>query len=96
MSKYTPGPWYADAPPILTIGGKDFCQDWYVHNKAKVICSFPVNFSTPETGANARLIAAAPDMLETLEFLINTHTFSSSTHEMLEAVIEKATGKTKE
>ena len=64
MSKHTQGPWAA-------IFGHDFITIVAADNKPPVVCRIK-NEVTPQelTGedrANARLIAAAPDLLEALE-----------------------------
>jgi hypothetical protein len=51
----------------------------------------------PETQANARLIAAAPDLLEALQLVVDTYGFDSSTDSAIWqtacAAIAKAEGK---
>jgi hypothetical protein len=55
MNKFTPGPWrYTNKgrrAQISKLGGNQVCMLW----------------NCPETESNANLIAAAPDMLEALE-----------------------------
>ena len=66
MSISSPGPW--------AIHGDETRQAFYVHG-ANVICDMrkPSGFyrSPAETEANARLIAAAPDLLATLRAIAN-------------------------
>jgi hypothetical protein len=61
MSKHTPGPWAAGA--------------FHVHSAESVICdcvlSQNANLPTEEKIANIRLIAAAPDLLEALDGILN-------------------------
>jgi len=65
--KHTPGPW-----KLTTIQGKKYSEQ--IHNKDMTfICDFncnPMHPMTKEERANAHLIAAAPEMLETLEYIL--------------------------
>ena len=60
---HTPGPWIVKpsnsrfGPKVESVVGRDF-----------IICQTPIN--TAEDWSNAKLIAAAPDLLKTLETLI--------------------------
>ena len=61
---HTPGPWYANMEQGTVAGGPDMrlvarTAHWHRNDK------FPTS-----SEANARLIAAAPDMLEALERLV--------------------------
>lgn len=61
--KHTPGPWYlaGDADgTMITTGGQP-------------IAVWPPQGGTIEQCANARLIAAAPDMVRALELLLREH-----------------------
>ena len=58
MSKHTPGPWKASGVGTVSHATRGF---W--------IARLWVGFRTKEREANARLIAAAPDMLAALEDL---------------------------
>lgn len=61
----TPGPWKCEGP--------DDFGDWNIlhDGDALAIAAVVSNMRRPqETGANARLIAAAPDLIETLDDLI--------------------------
>lgn len=60
MSQHTPGPW-----TVSTILPTVVIQD---NDEERWICQLPL---TPEGVANARLIAAAPRMLEALRKLVN-------------------------
>jgi len=62
MSKHTPGPWYQNkANPLVICAPDGFADPWYVA-EATTNCGH----SEDQTEANARLIAAAPDLLEAL------------------------------
>ena len=68
MSKHTPGPW-----GLVTSGGEPytvFSKD--VSDPSKKICLFPVPQDRKESMANARLIAAAPDMHKDLNRCLDT------------------------
>ena len=95
MEKYTPGPWYQ-------VGA------WVEHEDDDVadICSCDpatigqehLGRSDSEMGANARLIAAAPDLLEALQNMVEAHRsgklFASTINNAVDA-ITKATGESK-
>jgi hypothetical protein len=56
---HTPGPWFASGTDVKPLGDRPF------------ICwTGTPERALPEAQANARLIAAAPDMLEALENII--------------------------
>ena len=89
---YTPGPWHSDAGFIT---GR-FQSDGQVHDICDPRCA-PVELSD-EMDANARLIAAAPDLLNALEMAVVTikrlaKTDSvNGTLDVANAAIAKATG----
>jgi len=66
MAEYTEGPWFLDDDKFykLKILNKDFIEITEVY-------SWDIS-DLKETKANARLIAAAPDLLEVVEELIST------------------------
>lgn len=73
MSKHTPGPWRANAKPmgnpygVITEHGEN--ENWSICNDGgRFIAAIKMQ---PEEEANARLIAAAPEMLEALESALN-------------------------
>ena len=99
-------PWYI-AKPDTVRGQEPRIRDYMpaVRDEAtgKEICVL-TRTSTPakEMNANARLIAAAPDMLEALEYLMEYHRFMkgdedvrSPLEERARAAIEKAKGAIK-
>ena len=77
MTKHTPGPWnieddypaqsygFSDQDILIQINGGDGLIAW--------VDGTPVD--NPEVGANARLIAAAPDLLAALEMLVAWHDY---------------------
>lgn len=69
MAKHTPGPWSADAEGEIA-----FCVEGMVEGHPEIVCEvlFQVNGMDREMGAaNAQLIAAAPDLLESLQELLS-------------------------
>ena len=65
MSKHTPGPWSAHKPSAV-LGIKTDGRQWYIRAKdCTVACTLD-----GESEENARLIAAAPDLLEALQRLL--------------------------
>lgn len=63
---HTPGPWEWDAGLVPPDGPHRYA-DIYVNGGETIIAEF--NDNIPEGRANARLIAAAPDMLEALKLI---------------------------
>mgnify|MGYP000908188979 CR=1 FL=1 len=97
--KHTPGPWQIMTTPKGNLG---------IHhntgNYQRNICTtpyIPAQLLHPEDAANAALIAAAPDMLEALELVMETYClyidFTRETEQMRKArtlvgyAIDKAT-----
>lgn len=64
MSKHTPGPWGWDAG-IVPPDGPERYADIYADDGDTIVANF--NALIPEGEANARLIAAAPDLLARLK-----------------------------
>jgi hypothetical protein len=60
MPKHTPGPWYAAANQFGYVTATDTDGN-------------PITVCTTRTEADARLIAAAPDMVRALELLLREH-----------------------
>jgi hypothetical protein len=68
MSKHTPGPWLFEPAPH---GAFDICKDPNSLGRYMVIATRgPHDVRAAEMHANARLIAAAPDLLEALQGLL--------------------------
>jgi hypothetical protein len=77
-SKHTSGPWYCEkqypdavataiGEPIAIVGGEDCCED--VEFIIGRTCDYGPH-GNEQTEANARLIAAAPDLLKALTGLV--------------------------
>ncbi|QRF55335.1 hypothetical protein [Variovorax paradoxus] len=100
-AQHTPGPWEANGPFVnsaAVIGIADCSRAAVAENWAGT------DYATDEIAeANARLIAAAPELLNSLILMVRTHdepaeTLLQETKEMLwleqaRAVIAKATGQ---
>ncbi len=86
QSNHTPGPWDFEAEPGygVYVGNDD-------GNVAEVLCD-QVRITDPIAIANARLIAAAPDLLEALEALVERGT-DSPLHQAAERAIANAKGE---
>lgn len=67
MSGHTPGPWRIDGLTKRGVYARITGGDWYYF--AKVVVKF-ADEPSPVGAANARLIAAAPDLLEALEKIL--------------------------
>jgi hypothetical protein len=81
---FTPGPWWYDGREIMTVPRGDI----------KICRIHPVT-QKDDGSANARLIAAAPDLLEFLEELLDdhkNHCFMIDFQERAEKIIAKAKG----
>jgi hypothetical protein len=72
MSKHTPGPWKTVARnyPIADTGDYDGCWEVLTGDPKKPIVQ--IWGDSDEDEANARLIAAAPDLLEALRRLLDS------------------------
>ncbi len=91
MSKHTPGPWRVGSssvggPTITTTDKRSTIAD--IRTFGGVHCGGPQH---PETDANARLIAAAPELLEALQDLVAEFGVCGLT-EKARAAIARATG----
>ena len=91
QSKHRPGPWIA-----YNVGGNSgkIYKNWRVGTKDKAICQM---FDEEAEMANAKLIAAAPEMLELLQKVFDEMIKFRNTEDwdlsftVLEELIEKAT-----
>lgn len=73
MSKHTPGPWIHDTrgyphPDVKATSGFNIACTWGVNGQPKTKESYEAQKKIAR--ANARLIAAAPDLLEACQALI--------------------------
>ena len=69
MSKHTPGPWVVAGPNLIDQADAGI---WGSGEFDFVICDMQRDgYEDAEQGANARLIAAAPDLLEALEYCLD-------------------------
>ena len=66
-TKHTPGPWKY----VYTNEGNDCFHEWYLIEGPKFITIADTPSIREENEANARLIAAAPDMLHALKLAAN-------------------------
>lgn len=63
--KHTPAPWRISRPSVAN--GVQILKDWDTPAKSDVICKMP---ESGNIAANARLIAAAPELLAALQKLV--------------------------
>lgn len=91
--KHTPGPWIAPQDQGNLVVTKEDWDSLYIHKKMQILIT-PVD--TPETAANAQLVAAAPEMLQMLQILVSgiTQPFPIllARLQKAEALIERITG----
>ena len=100
-AKHTPGPWYAlRGQRNISIRHKTGDKLLSMVNVASVRGKFPTDCPYGSSEANARLIAAAPELLEALQKMLpelrGLSIVSDTAAEMLreaEAAIAKATGE---
>ncbi|HSG19548.1 MAG TPA: hypothetical protein VLA31_02160 [Burkholderiaceae bacterium] len=92
MSKHTPGPWRPRNGIVLADSHKGtHCSDEDI-----AFYGGPLVCESIRTDANARLIAAAPDLLEALKAMLEyygSHTACVECQDMARAAIAKAEGK---
>lgn len=101
MSKHTPGPWHAELPAngaihisAVAAGSTDICDLYHVGHPVTAGASGEV-LTKDNAEANARLIAAAPDLLDVVVRLTNKIAAMKSgtrSEKMGRAAIAKATG----
>ena len=71
MSGHTPGPWVAtERSGYHEILAPCTDADWYGREKMHAVAYVDTEIDEAEQNANARLIAAAPDLLEALTNLV--------------------------
>jgi hypothetical protein len=101
MSAHTPGPWHARQWQCRAVTSVGRISDNALGFEQIAECSANGRqVSTEQEEADARLIAAAPELLEALEDLIDAHAVPSTAckergaYDKARAVIAKATGST--
>lgn len=94
MIKHTPGPWQVSG--LAVIGTRDVRVNFGSGDEIKKesICRVTAKSDAGEDRANANLIAAAPEMLETLKLVTdNCGNPNCSTCKAVRATIAKAEGR---
>ncbi len=97
MSKHTPGPWeayhntYYDTWSVCDIGGQFTLTDLYYLDE-ETHHRIPYADSGDVVEANARLIAAAPDLLAAAEYFTSEGFDPAEGFRRLKAAITKAKG----
>ena len=97
MSKHTPAPWVIseDGWHIVSKTHYNTSTDSHLSvPKNGSICVVPDTVISDEAEANAKLIAAAPELLEALERALHDFrkmTWTDETYNIIEATIKKAT-----
>lgn len=88
---HTPGPWFVEEGHIQRDSGG--IRYWQVQNEQDAICCNQFCYSG-NGEANARLIAAAPELLAALQRIMNSgHAISQPLRWEAESAIAKARGK---
>jgi hypothetical protein len=93
QAKHTPGPWKVTTQYCNPLGQPSF--QWEHVQSEKGVCVANPNHAVQEWKANARLIAAAPELLAALkacERQLDRETLGGETLDAARAVIAKATG----
>lgn len=78
---HTPGPWTANHNIVATTRGR-----------LAIDCGMS-GATDAEDCANARLVAAAPELLAALKALVDVDEVTAGTYEMAESAIAKAEGR---
>lgn len=89
MSQHTPGPW------AFVQGGSGDFPTWNVRLGDRGLITLPATASMETMDADARLIAAAPDLLNAVRFLLSNpdNRISSADLNAAHAAIAKAEGQ---
>lgn len=94
ITKHTPGPWHCDG--ISEYTGELLVRAENGDTVARVCCYGPQSETPFAQAHNARLIAAAPDLLEALKGLLNYENLGAydraDVRKQARAAIAKATG----
>ena len=85
---HTPGPWYVKQQEDLDPSGNGYV--WAVKGKPESDKHYVQNPAYANSEANARLIAAAPDLLETLKSIARSKARIVTLRKYAEAAIAKA------
>ena len=89
MNKHTPGPWFVDASRQEGLA---------IRHDSKMICQIP-GYGVGTRIDDARLIAAAPELLEALKLadamLSGSNMNAKAVEKKVRAAIAKATGESK-
>lgn len=94
-AKHTPGPWYAlRGQRNISIRHKTGDKFLPMVNVASVRGNLPADCPYGSSEANARLISAAPELLEALELIANTGMDARQCMLTARAAIKKAIGDT--
>lgn len=96
MASHTPGPWVLGECRRMTVGGFGFPVADKDGNTPAFVASWRDN-AAEEGSANARLIAAAPDMLAALkaaERWMSGEGIATDALDMVRAAIARAEGRT--
>lgn len=88
-TKHTPGPWTVNGRWVSQGEHRTICNATEMTMKSLVRQAAEYE----QACANAQLIAAAPDMLEALEFLLDTWTMDDHSRQLVNDVIRKARGE---
>ena len=92
-AKHTPGPWWADFDGEDTFDGVEIQQVGRLHYVP--VANVPVDYTDrEEREANARLIAAAPDLLDALEEAVSQHGHGLVNLDAARTALAKAKGET--
>ena len=95
-NQYTPGPWERVHAGQGSFGGKFLITEWFVRRPGDDV-AIAADVIDPETGtpseANARLIAAAPDLLVALQAVVSVADRKTYEFDLAHAAIRKATGE---
>jgi hypothetical protein len=88
---YTPGPWIIEGP---TKNSESY-DCYYVTNQGGTPIAELSHLSMPENEANARLIAAAPNMYEAIKEYLEWGAMTGSDRDLLECKFRAAISKAK-